>query len=119
VAQLSTLGVATHFMKIRITLLVFLVCTGGLFASNGLYNDSVTPKLPLDLAYDIAVSSLGQATNEFHCVGASLASHFSNDGEWLFDFHSTNAMAKWNATEKWVTVEFDGKTHIESVVDRD
>ena len=100
-------------MKTRITLLILLVCAGALFASNRLYNHSVPPKLSLGQAYDMAVSSLGQATNEFHCVGASLAAHFSNDGEWLFEFSSTNV------TEKWVTVEFGGKTHTESVLIRD
>ena len=100
-------------MKTRITLLILLFCAGILVASNRVYNPAVPPKMPLDQAYDMAVCSLGVATNEFHCVGASLAAHYSNDGEWLFDFSSTNA------TQKWVTVEFGGKTHIESVVVRD
>ena len=99
-------------MKTRITLLILLACAGVLFASNRVYNHAVPPKLPLGQAYDIAISSLEQATNEFHCVGASLAAHFSNDGEWLFEFSSTNA------TAKWVTVEFGGKTHIEASPDR-
>jgi hypothetical protein len=82
-------------MKTRITLLILLVCTGILFASNRVYNHAVPPKLPLGQAYDIAINSLGQETNQFHCVGASLAAYFSRDGEWYFDFSSTNAAEKW------------------------
>jgi hypothetical protein len=94
-------------MKTRITLLVLLLCTGALLARNIAYNHSKPPRLPLGQAYDIAMTTLGQATNQFHCVSAGLAISFSPDGEWFFSFCSTNG------TQKYVTVEFDGKTHIE------
>jgi hypothetical protein len=91
-------------MKIRISLLVLLVCTGALLAMNIPYDHSKPPRLPLGKAYDIALTTLGQATNEFHCVAATVAISFSPDGEWFFTFCSTNG------TEKYVTVCFDGKT---------
>jgi len=91
-------------MKTRITLFVLLVCTGILFARNIAYNHSKPPRLPLGQAYDVALTTLGQATNDFHCVAASVAISFSPDGEWFFTFSSTNG------TEKYVTVFFDGKT---------
>ena len=99
-------------MKIRITLLILLVCTGALVARNIAYNHSKPPRLPLGPAYDIATAALGQATNEFHCVSAQLAIALSPDGEWFFGFCSTNG------TQKFVTVEFDGKTHIEETPKR-
>ena len=106
--ELDSLGVALPLMKIRVALLfVLLVCAGVLFARIMPYNRSKPPRLPLGPAYDIAIKALGQATNEFHCVGAALSISFSPDGEWLFSFSSTNG------TQKWVTVEFGGKTHIE------
>ncbi|MDR3457549.1 MAG: hypothetical protein P4N60_08895 [Verrucomicrobiae bacterium] len=99
-------------MKIRIILFATLICAGVLFARNMLYNHSITPRLPLDSAYKIAMTTLGQATNDFHCVGAGLAISFSPDGEWLFSFCSTNG------NNRYVTVEFDGKTHVEQILVR-
>ena len=56
------------------------------------------------------MTNLGQDTNEFHCIRAGLAIAWSPDGEWLFTFCSTNDNIKY------VTVEFDGKTHVEKVL---
>jgi hypothetical protein len=91
-------------MKTRIIFLILLVCAGALLARSIAYNHSTPPRLPLGPAYDIAMTTLGETTNEFHCVAASLAISFSPDGEWFFTFCSTNG------TEKYVTVFFDGKT---------
>jgi hypothetical protein len=94
-------------MKYRIVSFILFVCVGVVLARNITYNHSKPPKLPLGSAYGIAMSALGQSTNDFHCVGASLGIAWSPDGEWLFEFSSTNGVTKF------VTVEFGGKTHIE------
>ena len=74
------------------------------------YNNSKPPGLSLPLAYGDAMMALGSATNQFHCVSANIATTFSPTGGWFFTFYSTNS------TPKWVTVEFNGKTHIEDIM---
>ena len=95
-------------MKARIIILVLLVCTGTLLAGLIGYDASKPPRLPLGAAYNIATKAMGQSTNQFYCIGARLLISYSPDGEWVFDFSSTNGVSKR------VTVEFDGKTHIDS-----
>lgn len=92
-------------MKIILTLTLSLTFTTILFASVILppYDKSKLPGLPLPVAYEYAVASLGSATNQFHCVSAEITTSFSSAGEWYFTFYSTNS------TPKFVAVEFNGK----------
>ena len=69
------------------------------------YDNSKPPKLPLPDAYQIAMKAMGSATNEFHCVGASITTDFG-DPRWSFTFFSTNKMMP----RRWMTVDFSGKT---------
>lgn len=76
------------------------------------YNNAKPPTLSLPDAYERAVTALGPATNQFHCVSASIQTSFGTDGEWFFTFYSTNSQPK----PKWVTVEFNGKIHVEDML---
>jgi hypothetical protein len=58
------------------------------------------------------MSALGSMTNEFHCLSANVTTDFASDGEWQFTFYSTNSKPKW------VSVEFDGKIHVENIMMR-
>jgi hypothetical protein len=78
------------------------------------YNTSKPANMPLPTAYAYAMSYLGSATNQFHCLSAKITTDYGADGEWQFTFYSTNAQPK----HKWVTVEFNGKIHIEDVMNR-
>jgi hypothetical protein len=99
-------------MKIKITTLLILGASLALLASPFVpYDNAKAPTLPLPVAYERAMDALGPATNEFHCVSASIQTSFSTDGEWYFTFYSTNSSPK----PKWVTVEFNGKIHIEDI----
>jgi hypothetical protein len=98
-------------MKSRLVLLSILTMAVALFASVVIpYNNSKKPTLLLPKAYQLATSALGTDTNEFHCISATIDTTFSGDGEWLFTFYSTNSKPKW------VSVEFDGKTHVRSII---
>jgi hypothetical protein len=100
-------------MKTRLFILSSIVVSMVLFASPiFLYDKSKPPRVTLPLAYSQAVNALGQATNEFHCVSAAVTTDFGPDGEWQFTFYSTNSRPKW------VTVEFNGKIHVEDVMNR-
>lgn len=74
------------------------------------YDNAKSPTLPLPLAYERAMTALGTSTNQFHCISADIQTSFSPDGEWFFTFYSTNSKPKW------VTVEFNGKTHVEDIL---
>ncbi len=69
------------------------------------YNKSKPPSLPLPAAYERAISTLGAATNEFHCISANITTEFTPEGEWYFTFYSTNS----NVAPKFIAVEFNGK----------
>jgi hypothetical protein len=104
VAQLSTLGVALHFMKTRYILLGLLVVSMAVFARAFVpWDKTKPPALPLPVAYQLAVTKLGSATNQFHCVSASISTEFSTPG-WDFAFYSTNA----SVIPRFLCVEFDG-----------
>jgi hypothetical protein len=97
--------------------LLIVLTTSGLTAAlcAGLfipYNVAKEPALVLPTAYNQALTALGAETNKFHCVGASIETSLSPDGEWRFTFYSTNL------TPKWVTVEFNGKIHVQSTLKR-
>ncbi len=64
----------------------------------------IPPRLTLPAAYEKAVKELGSLTNRFHCLSASArAVQFSLDGEWQFQFFSTNK------DFRLVIVPFQGK----------
>jgi hypothetical protein len=52
----------------------------------------------------LALSALGEETNKFNCVGANRLGD-----TWAFNFCPTNRLDR---KFKWVTVDFNGKTHI-------
>jgi hypothetical protein len=95
-------------MKLKIILLTpFLIATvvwGTIIVP---YNNAKSPDLTLSVAYNDALIVLGHKTNQLHCVSANIESSFSSDGDWQFAFYTTNAIPTW------VTIEFDGKTHVE------
>lgn len=97
-------------MKKKLTLAVIFITTALVYASFIVpYNNAKPPNLSLPKAYESALTALGAATNEFHCLSASVETVSSPDGEWLFTFYSTNSKPKF------VTVEFNGKIHIENM----
>jgi hypothetical protein len=73
------------------------------------YGNAKPPSLSLPIAYERAMTALGVATNQFHCLSAQVTTDFGADGEWQFEFYSTNSPPR----PKWVSVEFNGKIHIE------
>jgi hypothetical protein len=100
-------------MKPRLILFILIAMTAALLASPIIpYNNAKPPALQLPAAYNLAMATLGSQTNYLHCISVSIATTFSSDGEWFFTFYSTNSRPKW------VTVEFNGKTHIENIMIR-
>ena len=92
--------------------LLFIVATV-LFANAIIpYDNATPPGLSLPVAYEDATTALGSMTNEFHCLSARITTDFSSKGEWQFTFYSTNSKPKW------VSVEFNGKVHIENLMMR-
>lgn len=80
-------GFAVQLMRavktrtVLIVVMAIMACTGLLFARNIAYNPATRLRLALGAAYGRALQALGRGTNQFHCVGASLAIAFSPDGE--------------------------------------
>ena len=72
------------------------------------YDKSKCPKLSLPDAYAYATVALGSLTNQVHCTSATLSRYTSADGEWIFEFYSTNQ----SPTIKNVIVKFDGKCDV-------
>jgi len=100
-------------MKRALASLTILGISTALFAGLFIpYNVAKEPALLLPTAYNQALTALGVETNKFHCVSASIETSLSPDGEWRFTFYSTNL------TPKWVTVEFNGKIHVQSTLKR-
>jgi len=96
-------------MKRLLIFLIIAVFSAVVFATFFIpYNNAKPPSLALLLAYNKALDALGTEANRFHCVGAEIDTAFSKEGGWQFTFYSTNAVPKW------VTVEFNGKIHIEN-----
>ena len=94
-------------MKTRCILLGLVVVATTVFASLVMppYDNSKPPAISLPAAYQLAVSALGSATNQFHCVGAKLTTDFGAP-RWSFTFYDTNKPPRW----KCMTVDFGGKT---------
>jgi hypothetical protein len=112
VAQLSTLGVAPRFMKPLYAFLILLAFTTVLFATEFIsYDNAKPPSLSMPAGYELAAAALGSATNQFHCISASISTDFGIPG-WFFTYCSTNTPPKY----KWVTVEFGGKVHVEDIL---
>ncbi len=96
----------TKILIVTLVAFVTIVFAAAVFP----YNNAKPPRLSLSDAYSYAITALGSATNQFHCVSATIETTFSADGEWFFTFYSTNS------NPKWVSVEFDGKSHVENIM---
>lgn len=96
--------------KIKTIGLIILLSASALLAEISVpYDNSKPPTLLLPVAYNRAATALGSLTNQFHCVSAKIDTRFSSNGEWYFTFYSTNSRPKF------ITVEFNGKIHIENM----
>jgi hypothetical protein len=98
-------------MKTRYILLAVFASTASLFASLVAkpYDNTKPPGISLPAAYALADTALGAATNQFHCIGATISTHFRDGAEWYFSFCTTNQPP----TFKYVGVRFDGKVHVD------
>jgi len=97
-------------MKSKAILLLAIVTSTALFAAVITpYNKAKPPTLSLPQAFEKALAALGSETNDLHCLEAKVDGVFSKDGEWLFTFYNIDAKPKW------VTVEFNGKIHVEDI----
>ena len=95
-------------MKGLIVVLIALgLATGLVFARRIGWDAKKSPRLPLSDAYICALTALGTATNQYHCIGAECMISRSPDGEWMITFCSTNG------TFKTAFVFFDKTTRIE------
>ena len=92
--------------KIIITIVVLILTTGLVFARLLSIDVKQPPRLALPDAYVCATSALGIATNQFHCIRASILVSQSPDGEWLFSFCNKNG------AYKSVTVFYDKQTKV-------
>ena len=94
------------FMKTRYILLGLLVVSTAVFATiiRPPYDNSKPPTLALPAAYQLAVVALGSATNQYHCISATISQEISAPA-WYFIFCSTNA----HSIPRWIVVEFGGK----------
>lgn len=101
-------------MKSRLVFLILLASSALLFATIIIpYDNSKPPSMSLPVGYERATAALGAATNQFHCISATISTDFGSPG-WFFTYCSTNTPTKC----KWVTVEFGGKVHVEDIVMR-
>ena len=71
------------------------------------YDETKPPSLSLPVAYEKAMASLGQATNQYHCVKASVSNMLVRDGEWDFIF-TTSTPTNGVPDNKHIFVFFDG-----------
>ena len=78
--------------------------TGELQSATPLWDETKPPTISLPDAYQLAITKLGQATNQFHCVRAGIYTNSNPQGVWDFAFYSTNASVKWRS----INVKFDG-----------
>jgi hypothetical protein len=100
-------------MKIRPLVLILLASATVLFARIVVpYDFAKPPTLPLPSAYERALVAIGAATNQFHCISATITTDFSSQGGWFFTFCTTNKPVE----HKWVTVDFDGAVHVEDKI---
>jgi len=92
-------------MKInsKYSLIGLIALAGTAFASLIMppYDNSKPPKLSLPDAYQLAVVAMGSATDQYHCVGASITTDFG-DPRWSFTSCSTNKQTR----TKWMAVDF-------------
>jgi hypothetical protein len=99
-------------MKTRYVLLSLITASTILFATPIVpYDISKPPSLSLPAGYELALTALGSATNQFHCISANVSTDFGSPG-WFFTFYSTNTPPR----NKFVTVEFGGKIHVEDFI---
>ncbi len=81
------------------------------------YDETKPPSLPLPVAYEKAMASLGQATNQYHCVRVSVSNALVRDGEWDFTF-TTSTPTNGVPYYKYIEVYFDGtvKTNLQVIM---
>ena len=105
VAQLSTLGGYTIMKRYIIILAMLTVVSSIAFAAQWLVDQKIAPPIALPDAYRLATTSLGSATNQFHCTAAEFVGEYCAPGSWRFSFYSTNGALKtvWTCP--------DGSTH--------
>src|SRR5215471_7531877 len=99
-------------MKTRYLLLSLIGVATAVFAGPAKipWDNAKPPALSLPVAYGRALTALGSATNELHCIGARVDADFSEGGEWEFAFYSTNTPPK----ARFVSVSFDGKIRVQN-----
>jgi len=116
---LFSFGVASHLMKTRYILFGLFVISSAVFARVvkigdvviwPSYDYSKIPSISLPVAYQQALTFLGQDTNQYHCVSANLGNWNFKDGEWDFYFRT---QTQTNGTslitrDRDIAVFFDG-----------
>ena len=93
-------------MKRAIFIFAVLTVVGGVvFAHLPGADPKIVPAVPLPDAYQQAMSTLGAATNDFHCSNA----RFITEGEyWTFGFYNTNGTLKTVEVSTNAVHAFDG-----------
>jgi hypothetical protein len=94
--------------RFLVVLIIVALGTGLLFARVMGWPHKKRPRLALPDAYSCAAASLGSVTNQYYCLRAMCLISRSPDGEWFFEFCSTNGEFKS------VFVFFDKTTRVEN-----
>ena len=97
-------------MKTRYIIFGLMVAASAVFASLLTwppYDYSKPPSLSMPAAYERAMTSLGQATNQYHCLEARVSNDYFRAGEWDFDFF-TPTPTNGRPRTKRIVVYFDG-----------
>jgi hypothetical protein len=79
--------------------------SGVVLASSWVLDPKIAPTVALPDACRLAVTTLGPATNQFHCPAAEFVGTYRPPGSWRFSFYNTNGALKT------VLAYPDGKTH--------
>jgi hypothetical protein len=71
------------------------------------YDYSKPSGVLLPVAYEQATAALGQATNQYHCISATVSNWNFKDGEWDFNFE---AQSQTNGASpiRIIAVSFNG-----------
>jgi hypothetical protein len=85
---------------------VWTIISEVVLASGWVLDPKIAPTVGLPDAYQLAVTTLGPATNQFHCTAAEFVGTYRPPGSWMFSFYNTNGALKT------VLAYPDGKTHV-------